>query len=268
MRKFLLLGAALGAAIFTAGNASAVMGTLTISGTVQNQVTTKSDVPAIQNSSFSQKNLLFILEQATGDTSITNKTTKIYFDPDALNTNATSWESFNGVNQNVYGIFYYSNSVSGLTRLDSGYDGTYISYMEFDFYNSVDGELDWAEGFWNPDGMASTSVTSFGNNSLTENGTAILYVHTTGDNIALPGLVNTYTSTFYYANGLLGAPQNDAAVIQGPITFKASINDKTEIETESFTIKGSGDIIYSGTDGIISSGTVTFSGKGPDELFP
>ena len=169
MKKFVLMSAFVGAMMLIASNASAVMGLLTFSGTGQFQSTNKQDFAAIQKRSLSQKDLLFILAQATGDQSITNKPTKIFFDPDAFNSAASGWASTNGVgNSEVYGIFYYSNSVAGLTRLD-GVDGsgTYYSYMEFDFYNSIDGELNDIEGFWNPYAMEFNTASAESPNEST-----------------------------------------------------------------------------------------------------
>lgn len=110
MRKLTILSVVVGAAMFVASNASAVMGTITLSGISKFQAystnivdKTNSDVlGVIKSYSINQKNLLFILEQGTTNTSITNKPTTIYYDPDAYNALATTWESVNeGANASI-----------------------------------------------------------------------------------------------------------------------------------------------------------------------
>ena len=271
MKKFVLLSALVGMGMFAAGNASAVMGLLTLTGTAEMQGTaTNKDVtfPAAIKRSISQKDLLLILENATGDTSITNKPTKIFYDPDALNTNATAWlANTRTVTTNIYGIFYYSNSMSGLVPLDGTTDGIYHSYMEFDFFNSVDKEVRWVEGFWNPYGMEANSATTQSANGFTETANAILYVHSTADDFDLLGTWGG-PSFFYAANDMFGFDQQFALVLHGTIAFKASFTQTKNgpVETESFSLKGSGDIDYNFNDGTVS-GTATFSAKGPNELF-
>lgn len=272
MKKFILLGA-VAAALFIAGNASAVMGTITVSGTaeVQSYTTNKSGgtILVSEKRSINQKTLLFILAQATGDTSITNKPTTIYFDPDAINTNLTSWVNSNeSIQTNIYGIFYYSNSVSGLVQLDGTNEVGYHSFMEFD-YNNPDGNI---EGFWNPGAMEANSVISVNSTGTSASGTgnAILYVH---DNPLAFDLLGFWTgpddapagtpSKFYFANDLAGGfAQNYALVFRGPIAFKYSSSQGKGGTTvsESFTLKGSGDMNYDGTNGT-DSGTITFSGR-------
>ncbi len=274
MKKFALLSAVMAAMMFAASNASAVMGVFSLTATVETQgtVTNKSGTePVIKKQSFSQNNLLFILEQGTGDTSITNKhvTTKIYYDPDALNTNATIWAEGQGGSGNIFGIFYYSNSVSGLVPLDGVNGGQYYSYMELDFFNSFDGFLGFTEGFWNPGAMEFNSVAGVTSSSFTEDGNAIFYVHEEKLAFNLLGNWNQGdSSAFYLANDWNGPYSAYALVIHGTITFKISVSQSKNVETESesFSLKGSGDGIFNDIDGVVT-GTATFTGKGPDDLF-
>ncbi len=275
MKKFALISALAGAAMFIASNASAVMGTIAVSGTAELQsfTTNKSGDTILVGlkRSVSQKDLLFILAEATGDTNITSKPTKIYYDPDAINTNLTIWVNNNEtITNNIYGIFYYSNSASGRVPLDGTNDAGYYSYMEFD-YNSPNGQI---EGFWNPGGMEANSVVNINSalTSVSETGNAILYVHDNPLAFDLLGFWNLVHSNplgtpskFYFANNTVdGFAQNYAMVFHGAIAFKlsSSVSKGTNIVSESFTLKGSGDMNYNQTNGTIS-GTATFSGKGP-----
>ena len=238
MKKFAFLGAIVGAAMFITNNASAIMGTLTISGTAQIQ---SGDFTSTKRS-VAQKDVLFILAQATGDQSITNKPTKIFFDPDAFNTNLTAWintfETNNSpIGTNAFGIFYYSNSVAGLVPLDGTHqDGAYYSYMEFD-YNNPAGPLNGDSGptgFWNQGGMEANSIINI-NSSMTSvavAGNAILYIHDNPNDFNLLGfwnLIDGFTPTgtpsqFYLANDALpgGFTQNYAIVLHGATAFKYS----------------------------------------------
>ena len=273
MKKFAFLGALVTAAMFITSDASAIMGTLTISGTAQMQ---SGDFTSTKRS-VSQKDVLFILAHATGDQSITNKPTKIFFDPDALNTNLTTWintfETNNSeIGTNAFGIFYYSNSVSGLKPLDGTINGAYYSYMEFDYNNPASPNGDSGPtGFWNQGGMEANSIININKNgtSVTVAGNAILYIHDNPNDFNLLGfwnLIDGFTPTgtpsqFYLANDALpgGFTQNYAIVLHGATAFQYSGN--TNKVTESFTLKGSGDMDYNQVDGTIS-GTATFSGKG------
>lgn len=278
MKKFVLSGAVAGAMILAASKAPAVMGVFTITGTAQSQSQNSKDVPTIEKSSFTQNNLLFILEQGTGDTSITNKPTKIFYDPDAYNSNIVqAVESNQGETNAYFGIFYYSNSVSGLVKLDgpvtnsAGFATNYYSYMEFDYQNT---RLGFMEGFWNPAGMEANGVYSQNGsgNSYTDVGNAILYVHSDPSKFNLlgnwDGNTGGYPSAFYYANdSYQGFQQSYAAVFHGPFTFKLSFaqGKSSTTESESLSLKGSGDLNYN-TNNATISGTVTFSGKGAADL--
>lgn len=273
MKKFVFLSAVAGAMMLVANNASAVMGLLTITGTAQSQSYDKDNFPVIQQNSFNQKNVLFILSQATGDTSITNKPTQIYFDPDTNNTAATTWEASNdeGISP-VYGIFYYSNSVSGLVRLDGTNGlGEYYSYMEFDYYNSFDQQVGHIEAFWNPEAMEYNSVAteSHSQNAWTQVGNAILYIHSDPGAFNILGPAgDSEPSAFYVANNSVYPDflQAYAVVIHGAITYKMTFSQSKGLglTQESFTLKGSGDLDYDySTD--VFNGTATFNGKGPNE---
>jgi len=273
MKKFVLFGAIIGTAMFLANNASAVLGVFSLTATVQIQgyATNKNNsdqTPVIKKQSFSQKDLLFILEQGTGDTTITNKlaNTKILFDPDAINANATAWVQSQGGVETIFGVFYYTNSEAGIVPLD-GVDGNgyYYSYMEFDFYNSLDG---YPEGFWNPNAMEYNSVVNSTGSGATEAGNAILYIHENPYEYNLLGNWNQGAqSAFLFANDWNEDYSDYALVIHGTITFKASLSQSKNVETESesFSLKGSGDGLFNDVDGVVT-GTATFSGKGLDEL--
>ena len=275
MKKFALISALAGAAMFITSNASAVMGTIAVSGTAELQsFTTNKSGDTILVSlkrSVSQKDLLFILAKATGDTNITSKPTKIYYNPDAINTNLTIWVNNNEtITNNIYGIFYYSNSVSGLVPLDGTNNAGYYSFMEFD-YNNQNGQI---EGFWNPGGMEANSVVNVSSTgtAASETGNAILYVHDNPLAFNLLGFWNFVhgnplgtPSKFYFANNSIGEfAQDYAMVFHGAIVFNFSSSQSkgTNMVSESFTLKGSGDMNYNQTNGTIN-GTVTFSGKGP-----
>ena len=279
MIKITLLSALVGAAMFIASNASAARGVLTISGTAEIQ---NEDFTSTKRS-VSQKDVLFILARATGDQSITNKPTKIYFDP-SINTNSTAWINANETNNsfvstNSVGIFYYSNSVAGLVRLDGFANGAYYSYMELDYSiaSIIQGSTQGSSGgFWNQGAMEANSILNVNktDTSITETGNAILYIHDNPSDFNLLGLWNladgfTPTGTpsrFYLANKALSGftPQNYAIVLHGAVTFKYLINNNNSKQmqtvSESFTLKGSGDMDYNQTDGTIS-GTATFSSK-------
>ncbi len=278
MKKFVLFGAIIGTVMFLANNASAVLGVFSLTATVQTQgysINKKNndETPVIEKQSFSQKNLLFILEQGTGDTTITNKlaNTKILYDPDALNTNATIWVQSQGGTGNVYGIFYYTNSEAGMVPLDGVDDiGQYYSFMELDFFNYADGFLDFNEGFWNPNAMEANSVTGSTSSALTETGNAILYVHENSYEYNLLGNWNQGgQSAFFLANDWNGDLSDYALAIHGAFTLKISLSESKsgEMESESFSLKGSGDSLLNDVDGVVT-GTATFSGKGQDELVP
>ena len=256
-------------------HAPAVMCTVTVSGAAESQSLDKQGFHIIQKNSFIQKNLLFILAQATGDPTITNQPTKIYYDPDAYNINLTQWLSVQDGDTNSYfGIFYYSNSVAGLVQLD-GTDGLgqYYSYMEFDYQNTLIGNA--REGFWNPAGMEANSAYTENHNgeSFAGDGNAILYIHNDPSKFNLlgnwDGSVAGYPSAFYFANDAYNNSfqQSYAVVLHGTVSSKISfsLSKSAELESESFTLKGSGDINYNHADGTMT-GTVTITGKGPAEF--
>lgn len=248
-----------GMMLFVAGKASAVLGTCTISATASYQdYTTSHGAPIIKTHSVNQKLILQLLALATGDASITNHPTKLYYNPDAFNYNA--WDSNEGYY--FYGEFYYSNSVAGLTALD-GIDGfgDYYSYVELDSY--VDNDyfpVDDVLGFANPDTVEFNAVGNepYKGNSVSLTGNGLLYMHSN------PYDYNLENGDMFYANEYYGAYQEYALVIRGTIQFKASVDSK---ETESGTLTGSGDGMWwssgTGYQPLVIKGKASFSGKGP-----
>jgi hypothetical protein len=244
--KILMCALAAGAVTFATSKVYALQGTVTVSGTVLLQDVNHSGFDAVKKHSIKQKDLLFILEQATGDTSITNKPTKLIYDPDAFNNNA--WFSNQGFD--FYGVFYYSNSVSGLTNLD-GIDesGNYFSYIELDCFNGVLGRT---EGFWNAGGVELNNIFADSHNKSTGNGNAILYVHSNPSLYNLPGHL-------YYANDWDGFLQQYALVMHGTVQFTRSFSTTTE--KESFNLSGSGDGVVD-FENVVVNGKAKFSAKG------
>lgn len=237
----------LAAMTFTVNKASAVPTVLSITGTA---IYNSNSI--VKTHTIVQKDLLVIFEQATGDTSITNKPTVIYYDPDAFNTNA--WNSNEGFS--FYGTFYYSNSVSHFTSLD-GIDGSgdYYSCIEFDYNNSL---LGWTNGFWNPYAVENNNVLATTVSSGTAHGNGILYIH---DNVYA---YNIPDGNLFFANDSNGDINNYAVVIHGSVLLSGSIS--SGIETESLTVSGSGDGLWDDKDLVISA-KATFKGKGLNDLF-
>ena len=126
LTKILMCALAVGAATVVTSNVYAVPGPVTVSGTALSQGT-KGGYDVAKKNKFTQKILLQVLAQATGDSSITNKKTTVYYDPGAWNSNAY----YSNEGYYFYGVFYYSNSVAGLQTLDGiDIDGDYYSYIE------------------------------------------------------------------------------------------------------------------------------------------
>src|ERR1700690_349026 len=73
LTKILTCALAVGAVTFATSKVYALQGTLTLSGTALFQdYNTNKDFDVLKKHSINQKDFLFLLEQATGDTSITN----------------------------------------------------------------------------------------------------------------------------------------------------------------------------------------------------
>ena len=116
--------------------------------------------------------------------------------------------------------------------------------------------------------MELNSASTFSNSGITEDGNAILYVHENPYNFNLLGNWDeAQPSSFFFANDWFGDYSDYALVIHGAFTFKISFSEtKTaELESESLSLKGSGDGLFNDIDGVVT-GTATFSGKGPNEL--
>jgi hypothetical protein len=260
--KILMCALAVGAVTLATSNVFAVQGTITVSGTALSQNTNNTGNSVAKKNKITQKGLLQILEQATGDTSITNKKTVLIYVPDAFNTN--SYYSNEGAFNvdggfDFYGIFYYSNSVAGLQPLD-GIDesGDYKSYMELDYYDQNDGDN---EGFWNAYGVEYNSVFTSSKNKQTSNGNAILYIHSNPYDYNLPGS-SSLGGQLYFANDFFGASQAVALVFHG--TFQMNMSRTSATSTtfkEAFKLSGSGDGLYDYND-LVVSGKASFKGIG------
>lgn len=259
--KALLIIILTGFVAFVASNASAVQGTVTISGTASYQDYNSSDCAIVKTHKIDQKLILQLLAEATGDASITNKPTQLIYDPDAFNYNW--YYSYDGSGSYKYGVFYYSNSVSGLKKLDSlsyGSYGNYRSYIELDSYTGHGWGFDSPLGFAYPYYSEYNQVAKEGDTSVNLTGHATLYVHSDPYYFNLP-------SHHYYANNCYGYYQSRAIVIRGLINLKGE--DKGATVSQSFTLNGTGDgVWYDSEEGyiplVISKGTVKFSGSGPD----
>jgi len=264
-----ILGATLlGVAMFAASSALAVPGVLTVSGTALTQSTnTKGDYVSKKHN-FTQKDVLFLLAQATGYASITNSPTKLYYDPDTINTNALdSIQAYD-----FYGVFYCSNSVDGRIPLD-GIDGSgdYYSYIEFDYYNGLLWDIDDVnvEGFWQPGAVEYNTILAEGNNKGTGYGNGILYIHSDPYYYNLPNNYaggDGYPPHYYYANDYFGLYQDYAIVIHGALQFGASLNSSGTTEKEAIKLSGSGDGVWDDNT-IVVNGKVKFNGTGPEDLF-
>jgi hypothetical protein len=247
--KFLMCALAVGAVALVTSNVFAIQGKFTVSGTALSQ-NTKNSYDVVTKTKLTQKGLLTLLAQATGDTSITNKKTVLLYDPDAFNENAFgSNEGFS-----FYGVFYYSNSVAGLTPLDGvDGDGGYYSYIELDYANWLSREY---EGFSDSGGMEFNGILAESRNKENATGNAILYIHSDGYAYDLPD------GNFYYANDwdIPGGYQQYAFVMHGIIQYGGSSNSTTM--SESANLSGSGDGLYDYND-LVVSGKATFKAKGP-----
>jgi hypothetical protein len=218
-----------------------------VSGTALSQ-DSKGGYDVAKKNKFTQKILLQVLAQATGDSSITNKKTTVYYDPGAWNSNAY----YSNEGYYFYGVFYYSNSVAGLQKLDGiDIDGDYYSYIELDYYNWL---LDEYEGFWDGDSVEYNTIVAQSKNKETVNGNAILYIHSNPYDYDLPD------SNYSYANDWDGDYQPYAFVMHGPLIYGASISGSTM--STSGKLSGSGDGLYDYND-LVVSGKASFKAKGP-----
>jgi hypothetical protein len=247
LTKILMCALAVGAATFATSKVYAVPGPVTVSGTALSQ-DSKGGYDVAKKNKFTQKILLNILAQATGDSSITNKKTVVLYDPAAFNENAA--DSIEGYD--FYGVFYYSNSVAGLQTLDGiDIDGDYYSYIELDYYNWL---LDEYEGFWNGDSVEYNTIVGESKNKATVNGNGILYIHSDPYDYDLPD------RDYYYANDWDGDYQPYAFVMHGPLKYGGSISGSTMTTTGK--LSGSGDGLYDYND-LVVSGNASFKAKGP-----
>jgi hypothetical protein len=245
--KILMCALAVGAATLVTSNVYAMPGPVTLSGTALGQGT-KGGYDVVKKEKFNQKTLLQVLAIATGDSSITNNKTTVYYDPEPFNENA--YDSNEGYD--FYGVFYYSNSVTGpdVVYLD-GIDesGDYYSYIELDYYNYL---LDDNEGFWTGDNGAYNSIVAESKNKETINGNALLYIHSNPYDYDLPD------GNLYYANDWDVLYQQYAIVLSGPIQYGGSENSTSE--STFGKLSGSGDGLFQGDD-LVVSGKTSFKAK-------
>jgi hypothetical protein len=256
LNQILMCALAVGAATLVTSNVYAVPGPVTVSGTALSQGS-KGGYDVVKKNKFNQKILLQVLAQATGDSSITNKKTTVYYDPGVFNENAYysnqgEWNVDGGYD--FYGEFFYSNSVTGpdvvyLDGTDTNND--YYSYIEFDYYNRLNDDI---EGFWTGDNVAYNNIIAESKNKETVNGNALLYIHSNKYLYDLPD------GNLYYANDWDGVYQQYAFVISGPLKYGGSISGSTLSTSGKFS--GSGDGLFQG-DELVISGKSSFKAKGP-----
>jgi hypothetical protein len=192
-----------------------------------------------------------VLALATGDSSITNNKTTLFYDPDAFNTNAEIGDA-----GDFYGIFYYSNSVKGLQELDTVTTNGYQSYMELDFLNGLNGN---PEGFWNPNDVEYNSILTTSKTSEAATGNGILYIHSNPADYNLAA-GEEFPGQYFFANLYNGTNQDYAFVIRG--LFKYGGTQSGNTLNEAAKITGSGDGLYDGIP-LVISGEATWTGKGP-----
>ena len=249
--KILMCALAVGAATFVTSNVYAVPGPVTVSGTALSQ-DSKGGYDVAKKTKITQKVLLNLLAQITGDSSITNKKTTVYYDPGAFNTNAyySNEGAFNVAGGfDFYGVFYYSNSVAGRVELD-GIDisGDYYSYIELDFSNWI---LDDNEGFWSYTGVEYNSIFTDSKGKESANGNAILYIHSNPYDYNLPD------GQLYLANDWF-SPQQYAFVMRGPLQYGGTLSTTSETSSAKFSGSGDGEFDY---NDLVVSGKATFKAK-------
>ena len=239
LTKIKFCTALLGVAVFAANVASAipgysVPGYFNISGTVTTDKSTATG-KALVKKSFSNKEILTILANATDNSWISNKTSHLLYDPAVLNVAASQWYG-----EDVYGIFWATNTTTHVSyRLDNADTNTeYWSYIELDYYgNSPIAKL----GFYDPyqlaaygdavgENYADRYVETMSKYSGSELGSdAILYVHDNASDFDYPD----------YGGDVLFDSNDNAAVIRGQITL--GWNFTSTHRTESISLQGTGD---------------------------
>jgi hypothetical protein len=263
LTKILMCAVAVGAVTFATSKVHAVPCVVTISGTASYQDYDKNDNAIIKKQSINQKLILQLLAIATGDASITNKPTKLLYDPDAFNSAAyDSYADFYS-----YGVFYYTNSTAGLVALQGiDIDGYYWSYIELDSYVVYDWWVDENLGFSSPYGTEFNYAAKESKNGVSLTGNGILFIHNYKYDYDLTGANSSY-SQLYYANRYYGTYNTYAMVIRGLISFTGS--ESGSKETDSISLQGSGDGLWYSSDmgyiPLVISGKATMSGKGPAE---
>ena len=264
--KILMCAMTVGAMIFAAGKVSAIPGVVNVSGTILSETDSNPSsgvfVGKVTKQSINTKYVLNLLAQATefwfgGDqTWFTDKHSQLVYDPEALNSDATSVYSFD-----VYGIFYVTNtSTHDVYRLDGFDEGaSYYSFVELDSYGFERMTSDGL-GFWADPALGENYVNSFkendNKNTYSSKATlhGLLYIHDEPYDYNI-----TDGPSQFFDNGM-------ALIIRGLGTFNYS--DNSIKQTESFTLKGSGDGYFSSADDTrpVITGKVTFNSKGPSVM--
>jgi hypothetical protein len=249
--KTLICVMTMGTMIFAAGKASASLGVVNVSGTALSESTNSPSpgvlVGKVTKHSFNTKYVLSLLAQATTNTWFTDKRSQLVYDPDAYNAEATTNYN-NALTMPVFGIFYVTNtSTHAVFRLD-GFDGAnYWSYVEFD---AQPGE----RGFWSDPNLGENTATSGTQNKNTDKSSlkttqhGLLYIH---DNQLAYNITDFPGINF---------DNDNAIIIRGLGVFSDS--STPTMETESFSLGGSGDGMFSGDD-VVIQGKITFKSKGP-----
>jgi hypothetical protein len=241
LTNILFCTALLGGAVLAANIASAQPGYFNISGTATTDKYTSTTTGykyTIEKSKFSNKDVMTLLANATGQFWISNKNSRLMYNLDAYNAAATHWYG-----EDVYGIFWVTNTVNhaptNYYRLDNTNTATaYWSFIELD-YN------DWELGFFDPFNIIDDTpvgvnsadnevyVSSPYKNSGRELGSdAILYVH-------------DYPYDYDYLDfgaSVLFDSNEHAAVIRGPIIV--TWNETSSSDSYSIFLQGAGDGVF------------------------
>jgi hypothetical protein len=232
--KALICTLTLGALAFAAGNALAVPGEFTISGTATGEKVTVSTatkyVQVFDKQSFKNKDVLALLANGTGQSWFTNKGSHLIYQP-TYNSAASYWYE-----EDVSGIFWVTNTVShDLYRLDeASTTNEYWSFIELDYY---EGDL----GFWSPTWYYSSALCENYADSVTET-TSHLKVKELGSDAIL--YVHDYPYSFNYVNyGSYAFWYNsNAAVIRGPLTLTEELTSTSA--KMGISLSGNGDGMF------------------------
>jgi len=227
-------------------SSQAMAGTLNISGVVKTFGTTRTTssayIETTKNVAFNNKTIYLALSNAiagfdapAGLATHLPKDGIIGFNP-------------NGYDGNVDGYFYVTNAPGKpfFFFALSGYDTNddYYSYMELDTRVAFS-SLGFASGLFNE---TISEVETRAATSLTSSSKALLYIHDNPyeyDDSSVPSR--------FEDNDLLEIE------IGGVLTMKANENGTTAKATFSGSLRGTGNAIIDEEDGVVTSGTASFS---------